>query len=150
MSLDALAGRSFGPTEPYEVTPGRVAEFASSTGGSYAGGAAPPTFPIVVVFAALRALIDDPTSGLTLARIVHGEQRFSYHRPVRPGDVLTARLTVESVRGLGEATYIRTVSEVDDQNGEHVVTAWATIIHRGGEPGAEGRTMPAPRSGETR
>jgi hypothetical protein len=72
-----LEGRSFAPTEPYAVTRDRVAEFAASTGAAYAGGAAPVTFPVVVASAAVRALVDDPGAGLTLARIVHGRQRFS-------------------------------------------------------------------------
>ena len=152
MSLAELAGRTFAPTEPLEVTDGHVAEFAAATGGSYDGGAAPVTFPIVVAFAAIRALIEDPTAGLSLERIVHGEQRFSYHRPVRPGDALTARLTVESVRTMGGSDIIRTVSEIEDQDGEPVVTAWATLIHRAPEPGddsaGDGPQLPPPRTSQ--
>lgn len=149
MSLDALAGRTFAPTEPYQVTRDRVAEFAASTGGRYDDGAAPATFPIVVAFAAIRALVDDPSTGMSLARIVHGEQRFSYHRPVRPGDVLTAQLTVETVRSIGDADYLRTRTEILDQGGEPVVTAWATLIHRHApEPGSHEPDLPPPRSGE--
>lgn len=130
MSLAALAGRTFAPTEPFEVTHERLAEFAASTGGSYDEGPAPVTFPIVVAFSAIRSLLADPSGGLTLSRIVHGEQRFTYQRPVRPGDVLTAQLSVESVRSMGGADFIRTVTEIGDAAGEQVVTAWATLIHR--------------------
>lgn len=147
MSLAALAGRTFAPTEPYEVTHDRVAEFAASTGGTYDGGPAPVTFPIVVAFSAIRDLIDEPSAGLTLSRIVHGEQRFSYHRPVRPGDVLTAQLSVESVRSIGGAAFIRTVTEIRDQQGEQVVTAWATLIHRAPDEPPE-ETSAADRPGE--
>ena len=149
MSLDALAGRTFAPTEPHEVTRDRVAEFAESTGGRYDDGAAPATFPIVVAFAAIRALVDDPGAGMSLERIVHGEQRFTYHRPVRPGDVLTAQLTVETVRSIGDADYLRTRTEIRDQDGADVVTAWATLIHRhAADPGASDPVLPPPRSGE--
>lgn len=153
MSLAELAGRSFAPTGPHEVTDDRVAEFAAATGASYDGGAAPVTFPIVVAFEAIRALVEEPTAGLTLARIVHGEQRFAYRRPVRPGDVLTARLTVESVRSMGGSDIIRTVTDIADQEGETVVTAWATLIHRAADPAdgsvGDGPRLPPPRtSGE--
>ena len=131
MSLAALAGRTFAPTGPTEVTRDQVARFAAATGASYEDGPAPPTFPIVVAFAAIQALVDDPGNELTLARIVHGEQRFSYVRPVVPGDVLTAELTVESVRSIAGADYIRTVTEIRDQQHEPVVTAAATLLHRG-------------------
>jgi hypothetical protein len=149
MSLESLAGRTFAPTEPYEVTRDRVAGFAASTGGRYDGGAAPATFPIVVAFAAIRSLVDDPATGMSLERIVHGEQRFSYHRTVRPGDVLTAELTVETVRSIGDADYLRTRTEIMDQDGEQVVTAWATLIHRHA-PQAEPPevVLPPPRTGE--
>jgi acyl dehydratase len=155
-----LEGRSFAPTEPYAVTRDRVAEFAASTGAAYAGGAAPVTFPVVVASAAVRALVDDPGAGLTLARIVHGRQRFSYHRPLWPGDLLSVRLTVESVRSMGGSDYIRTRSDIRDENGELVVTAWATLIQRGAttipapaEPApqeAAGSVAATPRSGEPR
>lgn len=152
MSLGDLAGRTFAPTEPYEVTPERVAAFAASTGATYDGGPPPATFPIVVAFAAIRALVDDPSTGLSLSRIVHGEQRFTYHRPVRAGDVLTATLTVETVRGMGEAAYLRTVTDIRDAQGDAVVSAWATLVHHGpAAPTAPSQstsaTLPAPRSG---
>ena len=50
---------------------------------------APPTFPFVLTFQASRQIIDDPELGLDYSRVVHGEQRFAYARPVRAGDVLT-------------------------------------------------------------
>jgi hypothetical protein len=138
MGHGELEGRSYAPTGPYPVTRERVAEFAASTGSAYDGGAAPVTFPVVVASAAVRALVDDPGAGLTLARIVHGRQRFSYHRPLWPGDLLSVRLTVESVRSMGGSDYIRTRSDIRDEHGEMVVTVWATLIHRGA------RTTPAP------
>lgn len=147
MSLAEIAGRTFAPTEPHEVTFTHVAEFAAAIGEDYDGGPAPVTFPIVVSFTAIRDLVEDPTAGLTLSRIVHGEQRFDYHRPVRPGDVLTARLTVESVRSMGVSDIIRTVTDIADQQGETVVVAWATLIHRAPEaPG--GPALPPPRTAE--
>src|SRR6476660_8855534 len=58
MTVDAsLAGRTFPPTEPYVVTHERLAEFARATGSTYDGGAAPATFPIVVAFGAMTALL---------------------------------------------------------------------------------------------
>ncbi len=141
MSLAELAGRSFARTEPLTVTTERVSEFARAIGSDYDSGAAPATFPIIVSFAAIRALVEDPSAAMSLAGLVHGEQRFSYERPVRPGDELTAELTVESVRSMGEATWLRTRSDIRDQHGEQVLTAWATLIHRDPPPS----TPPSPR-----
>ena len=128
---DDLVGRTFAPTAPYLVTEERVAEFAAACGASWTGGPAPATFPIVVAFQAMLGLMGDPSVGIALHRVVHGEQRFRYTRPVLPGDTLTATLTVESVRSLGGADVIGTRSELQDAAGQHVVTAHAVLVHRG-------------------
>ncbi len=126
-----LVGRTFPPTASYLVTEERVAEFAAATGTSWSGGPAPVTFPIVVAFQAMLELMAEPSVGIALHRVIHGEQRFRYTRPVVPGDSLTATLTVESVRSLGGADVIGTRSELQDAAGQHVVTASAVLVHRG-------------------
>ena len=83
----------------------------------------------MVAFGAMRALLDDPEVGISLQHVVHGEQRFSYTRPVVPGDRLVAELTVTSVRSLGAADIISTRSDITDGDGAHVVTALATLVH---------------------
>ena len=88
----SLVGRAFPPTPPYEVTEDGVRDFAAATAGEYDGGAAPATYPIVVAFDAMNAFLE--AVSVDLFRIVHGEQKFAYERPVVPGDVLTATLTV--------------------------------------------------------
>jgi acyl dehydratase len=127
---ETLAGRTFPPTAPYLVTEERVAEFAAATGTPWEGGPAPVTFPIVVAFRAMTDLMEDPSVGIALHRVVHGEQRFTYHRPVVPGDELTAELTVDSLRQMGGADIIGTRSEITDADGAPVVTARAVLVHR--------------------
>ena len=68
-----------------------------------------------------------------LFRIVHGDQKFSYARPVVPGDVLTATLTVASLRQIGGADIIGTTSEVTDADGALVCTTGATLVHKGAD-----------------
>ncbi|HEX6247605.1 MAG TPA: MaoC family dehydratase N-terminal domain-containing protein [Nocardioidaceae bacterium] len=135
MAVDStLVGRTFPPTEPYAVTREKVREFAGATGSEFDGRTAPATFPIVVAFAAMTALMEDPAVGISLHRVVHGDQRFTYTRPVRVGDRLTATLTVDTLRQIGGADIIGTRSEITDEHGEHVCTAYATLVHRGEEP----------------
>jgi len=136
MPVDAsLAGRTFPPTAPYTVTEERVREFAAATGSSYDGGPAPVTFPIVVAFGAMTALMEDPDVGISLHRVVHGEQRFTYTRPVTVGDELSAALTVDTLRQIGGADIIGTRSEITDAEGKPVCTAFATLVHRADEGG---------------
>ena len=125
-----LVGRAFGPTAPLEVTEDRVRAFVESTGASYDGPGAPvpATFPIVLSFDAMNTFLE--AEQVDLFRIVHGEQRFAYERPLRTGDVLTATLTVASLRQIGGADIIGTSSEVTDADGALVCTATATLVHR--------------------
>ncbi|MGH3508765.1 MAG: FAS1-like dehydratase domain-containing protein [Nocardioidaceae bacterium] len=132
MAVDAsLAGRTFPPTEPYPVSEEKLREFAAATGNAYAGGAAPATFPIVIAFGAMTALMQDPEVGIALHRVVHGEQRFRYARSIVAGDRLSATLTVDTLRQIGGADIIGTRTEITGPDGEPVCTAFATLVHRG-------------------
>ena len=132
MAIDqSLVGRSFPPTEPHAVTEEHVRAFAESVGGAYDGGPAPATYPIVLAFDAMNAFLE--AEQVDLFRIVHGEQRFSYVRPVVPGDVLSATLTVASLRQIGGADIIGTRSDVTDAAGVVVCTTSATLVHQGGD-----------------
>jgi acyl dehydratase len=126
-----LAGRTFPPTAPYVVSREKILEFAKATGSTYDGTAAPATFPIVVAFPAMGTMLEDPSVGIALHRVVHGEQRFVYTRPVVEGDRLSAALTVDSLRQIGGADIIGTRSEIVDADGKPVCTAFATLVHRG-------------------
>lgn len=131
MPIDqSLVGREFDPTPPREVTEDHVRAFAEATGGSWApGDPVPATYPIVLAFEAMNAFLE--AEQVDLFRIVHGEQKFSYTRPVLPGDVLTATLTVASLRQIGGADIVGTTSEVTDIMGALVCTTSATLVHKG-------------------
>lgn len=107
--------------------------FAAASATPYAaGGPAPATFPIVVSFAALEALMQDPEVGIELHRVVHGDQRFVHARPVVAGDVLRAELTVDGLRQIGGADIVSTTSAITDAAGDLVCTARATLVHQAG------------------
>ena len=128
---DSLVGRTFPPTAAYDVSAAKIREFARATGSECDGGAAPATFPIVVAFAAMTALMEEPEIGIALHRVVHGDQRFTHTRPVVAGDELTATLTVDSLRHIGGADIIGTRTEIVDAHEKPVCTAFATLVHRG-------------------
>ena len=145
MPLDAgLAGRTFDPTPPYDVSRADVARFAAAVGVTdpvhtdlevarargHRDVPAPPTFPIVVAFDAMQRLLADESVGIELRNVVHAEQRFQSSRPVFAGDVLTATLTIESVRAAAGTDLISTRSDITDAGGDHVCTARASLAHR--------------------
>jgi len=130
---DSLVGRTFAPAAPYAVTAEGIAAFAAATGTPYAEGEpAPATYPIVVAFAAMQALMDDPSVGIELRHVIHGEQRFAHERSVVAGDHLSAVLTVETLRRVGGAEIIGTASALSDADGALVCTARATLVHQAG------------------
>ena len=134
MAVDAsLAGRTFPPTTAYDVTEQAVDDFAAATGTPYApGDPAPATFPIVIAFAAMQALMSDPQVGIQLHNVVHGQQKFVHERPVTVGDRLTATLTVSGLRQIAGTDIITTSSAITDDTGSLVCTAEATLVHKAG------------------
>ncbi|WP_310528236.1 MaoC family dehydratase N-terminal domain-containing protein [Nocardioides sp.] len=137
----SLVGREFPPTSQRTVTPDEVAAFASALGGPIHGpvdgpvdgpaeATVPPTYPIVLAFDAMNAFL--AAEQIDLFRIIHGEQRFAYERPIRVGDRLSATLTVASLRQIGGADIIGTTSAILDADGALVCTAKATLVHTGG------------------
>jgi acyl dehydratase len=138
-------GRVFGISEPYEVSRIKIAEFADAIGdanpvyrdraAAQAAGhsdvIAPPTFAIVISMAGSGAALADPGLGLNYAMVVHGEQRFSYSRPITAGDVVTAQVTLTDIRDAGRNVMLTTSTEIKTVAGEHVCTAVSTIVERG-------------------
>jgi acyl dehydratase len=139
------AGRTFEPSEPYEVSRVKIAEFATAIGDTsplcrdraaaqaagYPDVIAPPTFAIVVTSASIARLMTDPGLGVNYAMVVHGEQRFTHTRPLHAGDVVVAQSTIESVKQVRSMTTMATVTEIRTVDGEHVCTARSTAVERG-------------------
>ncbi|GCD89604.1 MaoC family dehydratase N-terminal domain-containing protein [Nocardioides sp. LS1] len=127
----SLVGKTFPPSRPYSVSEDNIREFVAATGGTYAGGPAPATFPIVLAFDAMNAFLE--AEAIDLFRIVHGAQDFAYERPVVPGDVLTATLTVATLRQIAGNDIIGTTSAITDESGALVCSTSATLVHRGAD-----------------
>ncbi|WP_092964138.1 MaoC family dehydratase N-terminal domain-containing protein [Agromyces sp. CF514] len=142
-----LQGRVFPPAEPYLVGREKVREFAravfathpinldpaAAQAAGYADVVAPPTFAVVVQEHTLAQLLAEPDAGIDFTRVVHGDQRFTSTRPIVAGDLLTATLTVSSVKTLGPHSMVTAETNVTDAAGEHVVTAISTLVVRGEE-----------------
>ena len=135
----------FPPTEPYLVGREKIREFsravfatnpintdvAAARAAGYADVVAPPTFAVVVQELTLQQLLAEPDAGIDFTRVVHGDQRFSFSRPIVAGDELTATLTVASIKSLGGHSMVTAESSIVDADGEHVVTAISTLVVRG-------------------
>jgi acyl dehydratase len=142
-----LQGRSYPPTASYLVGREKVREFAravlatsplnldpeAARAAGYADVVAPPTFATVIQDATLQQLLSDDDAGVDFSRVVHGDQRFTFSRPIVAGDELTATMTVTSVKTLGGHAMVTAESSIADASGAHVVTATSTLVVRGDE-----------------
>ncbi|MCU1586240.1 MAG: hypothetical protein JWM49_2796 [Microbacteriaceae bacterium] len=142
-----LVGRSFPPTAPYLVGREKIREFsravfstsplsedvAAARAAGYSDLVAPPTFAVVVQELTLHQLLSEPDAGIDFSRVVHGDQRFSFSRPIVAGDELTATLAVSSIKSLGGHSMVTAESVILAADGSHVVTAVSTLVVRGDE-----------------
>jgi acyl dehydratase len=148
MALDAsLVGRTYPPGRVYEVSREKIREFADAVGDScpayrdpeaakalgHPDVIAPPTFPIVFSLEAALAAAADPTVGVDYARLVHGEQRFQYSRPIRPGDRLRTSVEIVAARTMAGNDMLTLACSSSTEEGEHVVTATCMVVGRAPE-----------------
>jgi acyl dehydratase len=136
-------GRTFPPSEPYEVSRVKIREFATAIGdpnpvytskeAAQAAGhpdvIAPPTFPIAISLGG--AALADPELGLNYAMVVHGEQRFEYTRPIHAGDVLITEPTITNIRTAGNNEVLTVETAIKTVDGELVCTTYNSIVERG-------------------
>jgi len=103
--------------------------FARSLG--YRDVIAPPTFAITIGIGALGTVVFDPELGLDFSRVVHGEERFTFQRPVTAGDSLVVVTTIEAIRVAAGNDILTTRFDISTEAGELVVTTWAVTVARG-------------------
>jgi acyl dehydratase len=131
---EAHVGRTYAPTPPYEVSAAKIAEFAAALGDdnpAYRGEApvAPPTFAAVISAAAWGGLFGDPELELALRRVVHGDQTFVWHRPLRAGDRVVGVLGIDKVRCRGALEIVGVTVRLQTLDGEPVVESSSTFVH---------------------
>jgi acyl dehydratase len=138
-------GKVYPASEPYEVGREKIREFAIAIGDmnpayhdvaaaqalGHRDVIAPPTFAFVVSMRASAIAMFDPGLGLDYSRVVHGEQRFAYVRPVTAGDNLVVVTTIENIRVAAGNDILTTRADISTVDGEPVVTTWAVTVARG-------------------
>ncbi len=143
----AFEGRVYAPSGPYVVGREKVREFAAAIGDAnpacsdldaaralgYRDLVAPPTFAVIASMRAFSAVVHDPELGLDFSRLVHGDQRFSFVRPIVAGDELTVTTTIESIRSVAGNDMLITRADISAVQGESVATAWSMFVCRGTE-----------------
>jgi len=137
-----LIGKTY-DAATFEVTADAIEKYARATNDlneRYLAGddsVASPIFPIVPSFQFMMQAGMDPDLQADLMRLVHGEEEHVLHRPIRPGDTLTAAPVIESIetKDTGETFTVRI--DLRNQNDEDVATVRATSFIRGSGPGSK-------------
>lgn len=144
-----FVGRTYPPAPAYLVGREKIREFAralqssdplhfdvaSARARGFADLVAPPTYAIRLSMAAAEAVVMDPELGLDYTRVVHGDQRFEYSRPIVAGDELVCSVTIDAIRSAAGNDMLTTRADIATVAGEHVVTSYSVLVARGTDDG---------------
>lgn len=144
--VEALVDRRYRSTTPYEVSRGKIREFACavqdyhpahwSEGAAadlgFAGLVAPATFSSIILHRAQREILDTALTSYRSARILHADQVLDVGRPLIAGDRLTCDIYVESCRHFADYDVLAIKSVLIDQHGETVQTGSTALLARTG------------------
>ena len=136
----SFVGKALPPSAPYRVSREKVREFALAIGegapvcfdveAARAAGhpdvVAPPTFCVTFTMPLIEAFLRDPAFEWDYARMVHGDQSITLHRPVCGGDELVTTIHVD---------------DLATRAGSHMLTLRCTIADAAGEPVATTKAM---------
>ncbi len=149
MPIDASLVGAASPAETVEVTAESIRQFADAVGddnplyhdeaaalaAGYPALIAPPTY-VTKFRQFIGALPIDPIK----MRLLHGEEEYTYTRPLHAGDTLTIQTRVAEVRQRpgkgGTMTFVTLETTGTDASGAHVYTGRTLAILRIPEEGA--------------
>lgn len=81
--------------------------------------------------AGLSNVLGDTDLGVDLGRVLHGEQRYTWHRALTVGETVTASATIEEIRGRPALEFLTLRTEIRDASSALVCEGRTTLIHRG-------------------
>ena len=124
---DAI-GRTFKGAE-VTITQSEIDAF-SAVLGERDTSVAPPTFSIRISLDQSQNVLTSAEAGVDWDRIVHGDQKFEIHQPLRAGDVVRCDSTLEGYKQVAGNEFVTARSDlyVGDKL---AVTNWSTLVVRG-------------------
>lgn len=110
---------TWGDPDEFAVERDRIKAYAEATNDPIAthaaGDLAPPVFAIVPAFGALAAATTSVIPGDLLMMVLHGEQDFHFHAPIRPDTTLVTRAIPIGVRGRSSGVTVTVKGETRDK-----------------------------------
>lgn len=114
-----------------EIDPVYVDVQAARTAG-YPDLPAPPTFLFAAEQDSGTQMAMAKAMGISLDKLLHGEQGFTYHRPTCAGDTVTVHTRVSEIydRKGGALEFVVTLSDVRNQHDELVAELRGVLVCR--------------------
>lgn len=129
-----------------DIEKGRLKFFARATGqedpiyldedaakaAGYSALPAPPTFLFSIDLEQDNPMGFLDMLGVNVARILHGEQEFTYHKPICAGDTITLSSRIEDIydKRNGVLEFVVQKFSAINQHGNHVAGMTRTIVVR--------------------
>lgn len=130
MSIEDLEGTTYGPY-PYRTDPEKVREYGEITGGQVGPDHAPPSLAGALLFCVAPHLLADDRAGEATRSVIHGDQSFTWHRPIPMGTELAVSGTVSRVRERGGVLFTNFDLEVA-ASASRVVSGSSTFLMSSG------------------
>jgi acyl dehydratase len=145
---------TWGDVDTFEVTRERLAQYAEATNdpiaAHLAGDIAAPVFAVVPAFMSIMQVAFRVAPPEVAMRVVHGEQDFRFHRPIRPGDTISTRAKPIGFVGAPNGTSAAFLLECRDAGDELVNEQYMTAFFRGVDVGESvGQLAPPHRFDES-
>ncbi|GAA1878697.1 MaoC family dehydratase N-terminal domain-containing protein [Pseudonocardia ailaonensis] len=142
MPDESFVGRALPVAGPYVVGREKIREFATALGdtsplshdldAARAAGhpdlVAPPSFTTTFTMPLIEAFLKDPAFGWDYTRMVHGDQRIVFVRPIRGGDELFTTLHVDELTTRAGSHMLTIRCEVADGAGAPVATTRSLLV----------------------
>ena len=99
----------------------------------YDGLVTPPTFVTILGQLVQADFMRNVDTGYDTMQIVQVDQRFVFHKPIVAGDVLHARMEIDSVTERFGADIVVTKNTCTNEAGEVVLEAYTTVMGHEGD-----------------
>ena len=152
MSLADLQGVTYGPL-PYRTDPEKVHEYGEAVGAAPDEAAAPRSLAGALLFTVAPHLLGDERAEDSTRSVIHGDQSFTWHRPIPMETELAVTGVVRRVRERSGVHFVGFDLDVT-AGGEVVLAGTSTFLMSGAGAtpgtGGEERREPEPQAGGRR
>src|SRR5258708_7910101 len=132
-NTDAI-GQWSDPVE-FEVTRERIRQYAAATNDTIAphaaGDYAPPVFAVVPAFGVAAGAATKVIPSDLIMMILHGEQDFHFHAPIRPDTTVTTRAAVIGMAPRSSGVTVTAKADTHDADGQLLVEQYMMTFVRG-------------------